>query len=876
MDELISRRLRHRVRFLGEILGETMTDQFGYEFLEKVEEIRLLAKERRLQGVSVDDSQLQDVLTSLDDEYMVSVARAFNQFLNLANIAEQAEATAIRRAPFPEVSNLDDLFDRLDKSENISSAQIVDTIRNIHCELVLTAHPTEITRRTLIQKYNRIVNQLDHVNEEEPLRPEDRRELERLIAEVWYTDEIRTERPTPQDEAKWGYAVIEYSFWSAIPRLWEGLDQLLLQFTGEHLPLTATPITIASWMGGDRDGNPNVTTEVTDEVVRLARWMAADLYLRDIEELLSQLSMSKCTDEVISLCGGETYEPYRQLLRGIRERLTATRQWAATYDPPTPDLILKREDLYVPLFACYASLHKCGMGIIADGLLKWTLIRVSTFGVTLVDLDIRQSADKHEQLMDALTCYLDLGSYSSWSEKARQDFIVEELESKRPLIPERWEPEPEIVETLNTFKLVAEGNAEGISCYVISMAKNPSDVLAVTLLLRKCGLDRALPVVPLFETLDDLENAAWTLERLLRVPWYTNHIAGYQQVMIGYSDSAKDGGQMAAAWAQYRAQEDLVTISEKYNVNLTLFHGRGGAPGRGGGPAREAILSQPPGSVKTSMRVTEQGEMIRFKYGSEALALTNMDLVLSATIEASLLPPAVPLENWRQLMDRMSIVARESYREVVKDDPCFVDYFTQSTPERELTKLALGSRPARRGSNSGESRTIESLRAIPWVFAWTQKRLMLPAWLGTDAAFADCQSGKDVHVLKEMIAEWPFFQTQLDMLEMVLAKTDGEISSEYDYALVQPDLRELGDRFCQRMEDLIEMVNTLKDQQQLLEGAPEIKRSLDLRHPYTDPLHFLQIELLSRCRSGEVESEQLDKALLVTIAGIAASMRNTG
>lgn len=876
MDELISRRLRHRVRVLGELLGETMTDQFGYDFLEKVEEIRLLAKERRQHEERSDMASLQDVLKSLDDDNMVSVARAFNQFLNLANIAEQAETTAIRSAPFPEISNLANLFKRLAESPDIDEALIADTVRNMRCELVITAHPTEITRRTLIQKYNRIANQLEHVNEETALRPEDRMELERLIAEVWYTDEIRTERPTPQDEAKWGYAVIEHSFWTAIPRIWQGVERLLKEYTGEILPLTATPITVASWMGGDRDGNPSVTSEVTEEVIRLARWMAADLYLRDIEDLLAQLSMTVCNDEVIRLCGEESHEPYRHLLRNIRERLTATRQWSTSDDPLTPDLILKREQLFDPLYACYRSLHECGMGIIADGLLKRTLIRVATFGVTLVDLDIRQSADKHEDAMDALTQYLELGSYKEWSEKARQDFLVEELESRRPLIPDRWNPDPGVTETLNTFRLIAQNNAEGISSYVISMAKNPSDVLAVVLLLRKCGLQRALPVVPLFETLADLENAAWTLERLLRISWYTKYIDGYQQVMIGYSDSAKDAGQMAAAWAQYRAQEDLVTISEKYDVRLTLFHGRGGAPGRGGGPARSAILSQPPGSVKRSMRVTEQGEMIRFKYGSEALALNNIDLVLSAAIEASLLPPAKPRESWRLLMDRLSTVARESYREVVRDDPSFVDYFTQGTPEHELEKLALGSRPSRRGSPEHKGRSIDDLRAIPWVFAWTQKRLMLPAWLGTDAAFAGNLAGRDLYVLKEMIAEWPFFQTQLDMLEMVLSKADAEISAEYDKTLVQPELRELGDRFRERMAELIGMINSLKAQQALLEGAPEIKRSLDLRHPYTDPLHFLQIELLSRCRHGEMESEQLDKALLVTIAGIAASMRNTG
>ncbi len=876
MIDQISKRLRYRVRILGELLGETMTDHRGEAFLQKVEEIRLLAKERRQTAEEDKDHALQNVLKSLDDEYLISVARAFNQFLNLANIAEQAESAESRTTPFPDASELERLFDRILSNESVSKAQLAETVRNMNCELVLTAHPTEITRRTLIQKYNRIASQLECVDENEKLHPEDRRELERLIAEVWYTDEIRTERPTPQDEAKWGYAVIEHSFWTAIPKVWEGLERLLHERTGETLPLTSKPITIASWMGGDRDGNPNVTAVVTDEVVRLARWMAADLYIRDIEELLSQLSMSDCTEEVKMLCGEPTHEPYRHILRDVRSRLNATREWASTFDPPTPDLILERSDLFDPLFACYQSLQECGMGIIAEGLLKKTLIRVSTFGVTLVELDIRQAADKHEELLDALTQHLEVGSYKEWSESARQDFLVQELETKRPLVPENWQPEPAIEETLRTFRLIAAQNAEGIASYVISMAKNPSDVLAVVLMLRKCGLERKLPIVPLFETLDDLENAAWTLERLLRIPWYTEYIEGYQQVMIGYSDSAKDAGQMAAAWAQYRAQEDLVTISEKYDTRLTLFHGRGGTPGRGGGPARSAILSQPPGSVKGSMRVTEQGEMIRFKYGSEALAIENADLVLSAVIEATLIPPAKPSASWRRTMDSLAEVAKESFREVVRDDPFFIEYFTQGTPEAELAKLALGSRPAKRRDSGDDSKTIEELRAIPWVFAWTQKRLMLPAWLGTDAAFERHLSGRDMHVLKEMIADWSFFQTQLDMLEMVLSKADAEIASEYDNALVSPELADFAERFRTRMGNLIAIVNQLKGQSKLLERSPEIKQSLDLRNPYTDPLQFLQIELLHRSRNEAGENELVDKALLVTIAGIAASMRNTG
>jgi len=446
----------------------------------------------------------------------------------------------------------------------------------------------------------------------------------------------------------------------------------------------------------------------------------------------------------------------------------------------------------------------------------------------------------------------------------------------RPLIPENWEPEGEASEVLATIRFIASGRAEGIRSYIISMARNPSDVLAVILLLRKCGLERALPIVPLFETLEDLDNSAWTLERLLHLNWYNNYIMGHQEIMIGYSDSAKDAGQMAAAWAQYRAQEDLVTVADKYNVKLTLFHGRGGTVSRGGGPARDAIRSQPPGSVNGTMRVTEQGEMIRFKYGSTALALNSLDLVVSATIESTLLPPPQPRENWRYLMDRLAREAGIEYRRFTKNNRDFVEYFDQGTPGKELELLALGSRPTRRGGNPDE-KSIEDLRAIPWVFAWTQKRLMLPAWLGTESVLVEDLEGKDAHILSEMIDEWPFFQTHLDMLEMVLCKSDGDISSYYDHILVEERLQPMGKELHNKLSKLIERINSIKHQEVLLEHQQEIKQSLELRHPYTDPLHFLQIELVSRYRHAPDNfTDTAKKALVVTIAGIAASMRNTG
>ena len=868
MENLVSQKLRHRVRVLGDLLGQTMTAQLGQDFLEKVEKIRLLAKTRRQQGRG-DFIELREVLSELNEDQLISVARAFNQFLNLTNIAEQTAAT--EELQFPKNSHLERAFQKC-IANNIDPSRIANVAKQLHCDLVLTAHPTEITRRTLIQKYNRIAGALEHVRENEDLDQRNKMQLERLIAEVWHTDEIRTERPKPQDEAIWGYAVIEHSFWHAIPKLWEGLDVILKQYTGESLPIEFSPITISSWMGGDRDGNPNVTTEVTEEVLRLARWMAADLYLRDLDELLSQLSMSQCNAAVRELCGHSSHEPYRSILRGVRDRLNATRDWAETNNPPNDQIFLKKEELFAPLDTCYRSLHECGMGIIADGLLKQTLIRISTFGATLIDLDIRQSAEKHTDLMEKLIFFLGLGNYKSWSEKARHDFLIEELANKRPLIPESWEPEGEAGETLRTIRLIANSNADGVSCYIISMAQNPSDVLSVILLLRKSGLRRSLPIVPLFETLDDLENASWTLERLLRDKMYRDYIDGHQQVMIGYSDSAKDAGQMAASWAQYKAQEELVEVTEKYDIALTLFHGRGGAAGRGGAPIRQAVLSQPPNTIKRGMRITEQGEMIRFKYGSPLLAQNSMDLVLSAAIESNLMPSPKPRENWRHLMDRLANKAKEEYRNIVQDGSDFADYFRISTPEPELSLLALGSRPTRRVADSN---AISDLRAIPWVFAWTQKRLMIPAWLGTNAALSMKLSAKDKFVLKEMMTEWPFFQAQMELLEMVLTKADIEIAHHYDETLTPERLKHLGDHFHEELTSLIDQVNDIKKQEVLLEKSPDVRQTISLRDPYTDPLHFLQIELISRYRQ-DGKNEKVKKALLITIAGIAASMRNTG
>ena len=677
------------------------------------------------------------------------------------------------------------------------------------------------------------------------------------------------------DEAKWGFAVIEHSLWHAIPNVLRKANQVLHSATGLHLPLDAAPIRFASWMGGDRDGNPNVTARVTREVLLLARWMAADLYLRDIDQLAAELSMQQASAALLARVG-ESAEPYRSLLKQLRERLRATRSWAhaaLSEDLPAPIAVLQdNRELLEPLQCCYQSLHECGMGVIADGPLLDCLRRAATFGLFLVRLDVRQDSSRHAAALSEITEYLGLGRYAEWDEDARLAFLLQELENRRPLLPGHFKPSGETEEVLATCREVARAPAASLGSYVISMAGVASDVLAVQLLLKESGLQRPIRVVPLFETLADLDNAGPAISQLLGLHGYRARLHGPQEVMIGYSDSAKDAGTTAAAWAQYRAQETLVQVCREQDVELLLFHGRGGTVGRGGGPAHAAILSQPPGSVAGRFRTTEQGEMIRFKFGLPDIAEQNLNLYLAAVLEATLLPPPSPEPAWRELMDKLASDGVSAYRAVVREHPQFVDYFRQATPEQELGRLPLGSRPAKRREGG-----VESLRAIPWIFAWTQTRLMLPAWLGWEAALNNALQRGEGELLGQMRAQWPFFRTRIDMLEMVLAKADESIAQLYDERLVEPALQPLGAHLRGLLSQAVAAVLGLTGQSQLLAHSPETLESISVRNTYLDPLHLLQAELLARSRLRDNQADSpLEQALLVSVAGIAAGLRNTG
>lgn len=873
----IDARLREDVHLLGELLGNTIREQYGDAFLDKIEQIRKGAKADRRGSM---DAELSASLNQLSEDELLPVARAFNQFLNLANIAEQYQLIHRREesqpAPF-EARVLPELLARL-RAEGHGAESLARQLGRLEIELVLTAHPTEVARRTLIQKYDAIAAQLaaqDHRDLTSAERAQIQERLQRLIAEAWHTEEIRRTRPTPVDEAKWGFAVIEHSLWHAIPNYLRKADHALHAATGLHLPLEAAPIRFASWMGGDRDGNPNVTAAVTREVLLLARWMAADLYLRDVDHLAAELSMQQAS-EALHAQAGDSAEPYRAVLKQLRERLRATRNWAqASLKATTPapaDVLQNNRELLDPLELCYHSLHECGMGVIADGPLLDCLRRAVTFGLFLVRLDVRQDSTRHTAAMTEITDYLGLGRYEDWNEEQRIGFLLGELNNRRPLLPAYFKPSADTAEVLATCREVAAAPAASLGSYVISMAGAASDVLAVQLLLKEAGVLRPMRVVPLFETLADLDNAGPVIEQLLLLPGYRSRLQGPQEVMIGYSDSAKDAGTTAAAWAQYRAQERLVDICREQQVELLLFHGRGGTVGRGGGPAHAAILSQPPGSVAGRFRTTEQGEMIRFKFGLPDIAEQNLNLYLAAVLEATLLPPPPPTPQWRHLMDELAADGVSAYRAVVRENPQFVEYFRQSTPEQELGRLPLGSRPAKRRAGG-----IESLRAIPWIFGWTQTRLMLPAWLGWESALGKALERGEGELLGQMREQWPFFRTRIDMLEMVLAKADADIARSYDERLVEPGLLPLGGHLRDLLSQACSVVLGLTGQSQLLAHSPDTLEFIRLRNTYLDPLHLLQAELLARSRQQDVaQGSPVEQALLVSVAGIAAGLRNTG
>jgi phosphoenolpyruvate carboxylase len=887
--------LREDVKWLGELLGQAIRQTEGEAVFSAVEKIRSLSKQAR-RGDEQASAALVAALGQLDDEGLVTISRAFGHFLNLANIAEEHHLVRQRRAlhlqGVDQAGGIAALMGKL-KEIDKSPADFRAALDDVHIELVLTAHPTEVARRTLIQIFNDISALLETLDRND-LTPHGRTGYSRQLAErvlaLWHTDEIRTRRPTPVDEAKWGFIAVEQSFWFAIPIFLREMDTQLEKRNLAPLPVDQVLFSMGSWMGGDRDGNPNVTHPVTREVCLLSQWKAIDLYLNDLKLLRHQLSVTAATAEFVAIAGTD-FEPYRAVLKALIEKLIAQHariELALKQDDDAlnPQLWLHRDDILKPLEQCYDSLNAVGLSALAQGALLDVLRRAHVFGAHLLPLDIRQEASQHSVLMGEITRALGMGDYATWDESARVDFLLNELGQKRPLVPLGFRCESAVAqEVWDTFRLIAALGTECFGRYVISMTHAASDVLLVYLVQKEVGLSLGqapyLHVVPLFETLQALEQASGILDSLLQLPLYRALVGDFQEIMLGYSDSAKDAGLMAASWAQYQAQEALARVCDAHAVSLVLFHGRGGSVSRGGVPAHQAMLSQPPGVLRGRIRVTEQGEVIRYKYANPDVGVRNLELYCSAMVESMLRDQPAPAPAQRETMRALADRACEGYRAVVQDDPRLLSYFLEVTPQAELQKLPVTSRPARRKQGVD----LSALRAIPWVFAWTQIRLMLPAWLGSDLALREAINTSGMESLQALYAQWPVFRSVIDMIEMVLAKSDASIAQLYEKTLGDEQLQAFGKEMRGRLIQLKHDVIALKQQKALMRDHQEMSVSIALRNPYVDLINRVQVELMRRAQDnrgadGECADLQrqgiLDRGLMLCVAGIAAGMRNTG
>jgi phosphoenolpyruvate carboxylase len=892
------RALRDDVRFLGDRLGDTLSSGEGKELYELVEEVRALVKAAH-QGDPDARARLRTRLTNLDVDQATPLARAFSHFLSLTNIADNRHRARMwideGRAETAMHKTLRELIAGAGQGASVGAPTSPESVRaallDLRIELVLTAHPTQAARRTLLGKHARLAEALearDGATGVAAARFDET--IRREITSIWFTDEVRRRSPTPVDEARSGFALFEGVLWDAVPAFLRDVDEALRALapsadpaTGPGLPLDASPVRFGNWMGGDRDGNANVTAAVTEEVCWLARWQAAELYLPDLVHLQDELSVRVCDDRVRALADGAA-EPYRAVIRGLSARLQATRDYADQASraarkglamPALPlDVLIDAADLFAPLRALHDSLVACGLERIARGRLTDVLRRVSVFGLTLAPLDIRQDSGVHARAIDHITRALGLGSYLEWSEEARCVFLQRELANVRPLFPRDLPADAELRELTATLATIARQGPGSLGAYVISMCHAPSDILLVHLLQREAGVRRPLRVVPLFETLADLDRAAAVMDNLLVDPRSRALLGEEIEVMIGYSDSAKDAGRIASSWALYRVQGALLKVARSHGVRLGLFHGRGGSIGRGGGPIALGIHSQPPGSVQGGLRVTVQGEVIDAAFGLPTIARNSLELYVGAALGTVLTPPREPSEAFHQLMDRLAARSAEAYRAVLADER-FVPYFRAVTPEPELRFLNIGSRPARRASVGGGG--LSSLRAIPWVFSWTQIRLLLPSWLGANAAFAEALAGPDAELLRQMAREWPFFAALLDLLEMVLAKAEPSTASFYEETLVPAELKPLGAELAAAYETARDAVKQLRGEDELLAHNDALRWSFGVRNRYLEPLHVLQAALLRRLRADEAgPDERLVDAFVVTVKGIAAGLRNTG
>ena len=888
-ERIPTKSLREDVRYLGNVLGKVIKQQEGVNFFKLVEEVRRLSK-ANIANTNKKKSfkKLSSKIKNLSPINLFKLTRAFTHFMNFINIAESIDAA--RKLDEYENKNqidanknifIEEIFEGFFKNRKISTNKIYEIAKNLNIGIVLTAHPTEVKRRTLILKYHKITEILEQRDLLKKF-PSKLKILDKKLYDeftvIWNTDELKRTRPTPSDEARWGLAIIEDSLWETIPKVYRRLNDIFVKNIGKGLPKNFNPIEFGSWMGGDRDGNPNVTAKVTKEVILLSRWEAAKLYEKELTKLIQSLSIDKCSRKILSKTG-KTFEPYRVYLRPLRNKMRLTHKLIEQHlvekvPLDQKKLLSNREEILKPLRVVRESLEENNSENIASGDLLDLMRRAKCFGINLARLDIRQESSRHSQLISEFLKRKYKVNYVNWNEDKKIKFLSSKIKSKKKFINNFSFKNKENKEVWSTFKILSSEPKECLGAYVISMTSSASDILSVNYLQKEAGIKDTLRVVPLFETLEDLINAKPIMQKLFSLNWYRKSIKNKQEIMIGYSDSSKDAGKLSASWHQYKLQEEIIKLAKKYKIDITFFHGRGGSAGRGGGPIQATLRSQPPNSVNGKIRITDQGEVIQQKYGYEPLAKYNLCSYIGAVMQATLSPPPIPKKEWRDLIEKMSEISTKSYRKNINESSDFIRYFKTVTPHVSLGKLSIGSRPSKRKNVDN----IQSLRAIPWVFAWTQIRLMLPAWLGSADALKYSSSGKLKKILVEMEKDWPFFNSNMDILDMVISKADPEISKIYEENLADNKLKSVGKNLRFQFHN-IKKLNKQITPKEIIKARKEFRTSVIIRNIYSEVLNIIQaatMNKLSRKKYNKDGKKYLNDALMTSIAGISAAMKNTG
>ena len=885
-ERIPTKSLREDVRLLGFFLGNVIKDQEGARFYQLVERIRLLSKvNKKKLNQKKPNTQLIIEINKLNPEKLFKLTRSFSHLLNLMNLAESLDASR-KLNEYENVNSktknqnifIEEIIKKLFKSKKINNNRIYKQAQNLNIEIVLTAHPTEVKRRTLIQKYANLIELLEQrqLFHDYPSRI---REIDiKLYSEItiiWKTDDLKRIKPKPTDEARWGLAVIEDSLWDTIPKVYKRINDIFRENLDRDLPKNFSPIKFGSWMGGDRDGNPNVTASVTKETILLSRWQAAKLYEKELTKLIQDLSIKECSKKILKFTG-KIFEPYRVFLRPLRNKIRSTHQLIERHlnhneKLDEKKLIQSKNEILEPLIIVRDSLNKNKGEKIGNGDLLDLIRRTRCFGINLARIDIRQESSRHSKLVSEF-----VGKkfkYNLLDEDKKINLLIS-LIKKKNYIKNLKLKDPENKETWATFQLLSTQPKECLGAYVISMTAYASDILSIFFLQKEAKIKDLLRVVPLFETLEDLKNAKTVMEKLFSLKWYQKFINHKQEIMIGYSDSSKDAGKLSASWHQYKLQEDILQLGEKYKINIIFFHGRGGSAGRGGGPIQATLKSQPPNSVNGQLRITDQGEVIQQKYGYKPLAEYNLCSYIGSVMEASLMPPPKPKNDWRVLIEKMSNISSSAYRKNINDNEDFIRYFKTITPHKSLAKLSIGSRPSKRKNIDN----IKGLRAIPWVFAWTQIRLMLPAWLGTPEALRYASIKSFSKTLLDMERNWPFFYSTMDILDMVISKIDPEISKIYENYLADNDLKRVGKRLRLQFQGLKNLHNKITPKD-IVKERKEFRKSLFVRNNYTEALNILQATIMSKSNSGKLNSinrKYLDDAIMTSIAGLSAAIKNTG